>query len=188
MPPKNLAAKREPPPPNSQPRADGASSQPSAEDALPRRRFFGLAASGLLGAISACGPGGGRTEVVKTPDGKVLQWERDDLLVLVSGLQDSYRRGDEIRLTVILNNQTTKLGSYRLRTKLAGRGQQVVAEAPVANLDVKPYDASEVERVLAPTASLEPGDYTLIVELPPWSIEGRSTGGGSLSAPLRLEH
>jgi hypothetical protein len=153
----------------------------------PRRRFFGATASSLLGLLAACGPGTGRTEVVKTAEGKVLQWERDELLVLVSGLQDSYRRGEEIRLKVILNNQTATFGLYRLRTKLAGRGQQVVVEAPLANLQVKPFDAGEIERVLSLTPSLEPGDYTIIVELPPWSLEGRTIGGGALSAPVRLE-
>ena len=170
--------------------ASAASPSPDSRlptpDPHPRRRFFRAAASGLLGLATACGPSTGQTEVLSTPEGKVLQWERDDLLVLVSGLQDSYHLGEAIHLKVILNNQTTRFGLYRLRTKLAGRGQQVVAEAPVASLQVKPFDATEVERVLSLEPSLTPGDYTLIVELPPWSLEGRTTGGGSLSAPLRL--
>ena len=174
--------------PNPQPPIPNAASEASpSPDSHPRRHFFRAAASGLLGQATACGPGVGRTEVLSTPEGKVLQWERDDLLVLVSGLQDSYHLGEAIHLKVILNNQTTRLGLYRLRTKLAGRGQQIVVEAPVASLQVKPFDATEVERVLSLEPSLTPGDYTLIVELPPWSLEGRTTGGGSLSAPLRLD-
>src|SRR6266516_1401815 len=100
-----------------------------------------------------------RTEVVRTPDGKVLQWQGDDLLVLVSGLRDRYRLGQEIRLKVMLNNQTPKLGRYLLRAKLVGRRQQVVAETPLASLQVQPFDAGEVERVLSAAPPLEPGDY-----------------------------
>ena len=158
----------------------------TADSRLARRELFSTAASGLMGLVTACGPAGSRTEVVQTPEGKVLQWERDDLLVLVSGLQDSYQQGEAIRLKVLLNNQTTRHGLYRVRTKLAGRGQQIVAEAPVATVQVKPFDASETEPVLNLTPSIVPGDYTLIVELPPWSLEGRVTGGGSLNAPLKL--
>ena len=153
---------------------------------LDRRELFSAAASGLMGFAAACNPAGARTQVVETPEGRVLQWERDDLLVLVSGLRDSYRQGEEIRLTVLLNNQTGRFGLYKVRTKLAGRGQQVVVEAPVASVQVKPYDATPLERVLHLTPTIVPGDYALIVELPPWSLEGRVTGGGSLSAALQL--
>jgi hypothetical protein len=31
-----------------------------------------------------------------------------------------------------------------------------------------------------------PGDYTLSVELPPWSFEGRQTGGGTLNTPITI--
>jgi hypothetical protein len=166
---------------NPQPCAEAASSQP-----LRRRELFGVAASSFAALVNACRPAAGRTEVVRTPEGKVHQWQSDDLLVLVSGLQESYRLGQEVRLKVMLNNQTAKLGQYRLRTKLVGRRQQVVAEAPVADMQVQPFNAGEVERVLSAVPPLEPGDYTLIVELPPWSLEGRTTGGGALSAPLQL--
>jgi hypothetical protein len=155
---------------------------------IARRELFGAAASGLAGLVSAaCGADNGRTQVVETPDGKVLQWERDDLLMLVSGLQESYRLGEEIRLKVILNNQTARFGLFRLRTRLAGRGQQVVAEAPVSSIQVKPFDATEVERVLPLTPSIGAGSYTLLLELPPWSLEGRTTGGGTLSVTLKIE-
>lgn len=153
----------------------------------PRREFFTAVASGLAGLAAACAPSGGRTEVVQTPEGKVLQWEHDDLLVLVSGLQAAYRPGDQIRFTALLNNQSSRSGLYRLRTKLTGPGQQVVLEAPLASLQVKPLEAGEIERVLRLDPSLAPGDYTLVLELPAWSLDGRPTGGGSLSAPLRVE-
>lgn len=153
---------------------------------MARRELFGAAVSGLAGFAAACSTGGGRTEQVETPEGKVLQWERDELLVLVSGVQDSYRAGDEIRFKVLLNNQTSRLGLFRVRARLAGRGQQVVAEAPVANVQVKPFDATEIERTLSPTPAVTPGDYSLVVELPPWSLDGRTLGGGALSAPVRL--
>ena len=159
---------------------------PGPDPRLARRELFGAAASGLMGIAAACNPAGARTQVVETPEGRVLQWERDELLVLVSGLRESYGRGDEIRFKVLLNNQTPRFGLYRLRTKLAGRGQQIVAEAPVANVQVKPFDATEVERVLTLTPSTTPGEYSLVVELPPWSLEGRVVGGGSLSAQVTL--
>jgi hypothetical protein len=167
------------------------SSQPDSSapprPTIPRRELFSAATSGMLGFLSACGPAGSRTEVLQTPEGKVFQWERDDLLVLVSGLQDRYQVGQEIRLKVLLNNQSNKFGQFRLRTKLAGRGEQVVVEAPVASIQVKPLDAAETERVLPLTSAITPGEYTVVVELPPWNLEGRTTGGGSLSAAVRVE-
>ena len=171
-----------PPTPNPQPRAEGADPRP-----VGRRELFTAAASGLAALMTAGGPTAARTEVVRTPNGKVLQWQSDDLLVLVSGLRDRYRLGQEIRLKVMLNNQTPKVGQFRLRTRLVGRRQQVVAESAPAGLQVQPFDAGEVECVLSAAGPLEPGGYTLIVELPPWSLEGRTVGGGSLSAPLQLE-
>lgn len=163
-----------------------ATQRPPEEPRVARRELFGAAVSGLAGLAAACSGAGGRTEAVDTPEGKVYQWERDDLLVLVSGLRDSYQAGEELRFKVLLNNQTNRFGLFRVRTKLAGRGQQVVAEAPVASVQVKPFDATEVERTLGPTSALTPGDYSLVVELPPWSLEGRTLGGGALSAPVTL--
>jgi hypothetical protein len=74
-----------------------------------------------------------------------------------------------------------------VRTKLVGRAQQVVTEAPVASLQVKPLDAAELERTLELPGNLDPGDYTLVIELPPWSLDGQTVGGGSLTAGLRVE-
>jgi hypothetical protein len=152
-----------------------------------RRELFSTAASGLLGFVAACGPGNGRTEITRTADGRILQWQRDDLLVLVSGLQESYRLGQELRLSVMLNNQASRSGSYRVRTRLIGRGQQVVAETPVATLQVEPLDAAEIERSIELTPAVGSGDFTLSIELPPWSLDGRTVGGGALSAPLRID-
>lgn len=152
-----------------------------------RRQLFAATASSIAGFAAGCGLSAGRTEVVDTLDGRVLQWERDDLLVLVSGLAEGYRPGDQVQLKLILNNQTSRFGLYRLRTKLVGRAQQVVTEAPVASLQVKPLDAAELERTLELPANLDPGDYTLVIELPPWSLDGRAVGGGSLTAGLRVQ-
>ena len=165
--------------------ASGAST-PDSGGRVPRRELFSTAASSVLGLVAACGPAPSRTTVVSTPEGKVLQWEGDDLLVLVSGLQDAYGPGDAIRLKVMLNNQTNQAGLYRVRTKLVGRGDQALADVPVANVQVKPYDATEIERTISLPSSVAPGDYTLVLELPPWSLAGRTTGGGSLSAPVRV--
>ena len=125
--------------------------------------------------------------MVETPEGRVLQWERDELLVLVSGLRERYQLGEEIQLKVLLNNQSSQIGQYRVRTKLAGRGDQVVVEAPVASLQIRPFDAESVERSLPLGSTVAPGDYTLLVELPPWTLEGRRLGGGTLSASLSVE-
>jgi hypothetical protein len=155
--------------------------------ALARRELLSAAASTVLGLVTACSPGAGSTQVLQTPEGKVLQWEHENLLVLVSGLQDRYRPGQEIRLRVILNNQSQKLGIYRPRTKLAGRGQQVVVETAVESVQIKPFDAATLDRVLPLSAALATGSYTLQVELPPWSLDGRQTGGGALSAEVSIE-
>ena len=152
-----------------------------------RRQLFVATASSIAGFAAGCGLGGGRTEVVDTPEGRVLQWERDDLLVLVSGLAEGYRPGDQVQLKLILNNQTSRFGLYRVRTKLVGRAQQVVTEAPVASLQVKPLDAAELERTLELPGNLDPGDYTLVIELPPWSLDGRTVGGGILTAGVRVQ-
>jgi hypothetical protein len=124
---------------------------------------------------------------VETPEGKVLQWERDDLLVLVSDLRHRYRRGEEIRLKVLLNNQARRIGQYRLRTRLAGRGDQVVAEVPVASLQVQPFDAGEVQLALPLDDAVPAGEYILILELPPWTLEGQRVGGGALSVALTID-
>lgn len=138
-----------------------------------------------MSAAAACGGRG--TTVIQTTDGPVLQLERDDFLVLVSGLRDAYRPGDRVSIKIIVNNQNTRFASARIRTRIIGRGQQAVAEAEVASINVRPSDATSVEReVLLPT-NLSPGEYTLAVELPPWSFEGRQAGGGTLSATFKLE-
>jgi hypothetical protein len=155
--------------------------------ALARRELLSAAASTMLGLVTACGPSAGSTQVLQTPEGKVLQWEHENLLVLVSGLEDRYRPGQEIRLRVILNNQSQKLGIYRPRTKLAGRGQQVVVETAVESVQIKPFDAATLDRVLPLSQSLASGSYTLQVELPPWSLDGRQTGGGVLTAEVEVE-
>src|SRR5262245_23410654 len=143
------------------PPSDPHSSSESNNVRASRRQLFSAAASGLAGFAAACGVGAGRTEVVDTPDGRVLQWERAELLVLVSGLAPRYRRGEQIQLKLILNNQASRSSVYRVRTKLLDRAQQVVVEAPLANLQVKPLDAGELERTLALPASLTPGSYSL---------------------------
>src|SRR5437868_14278922 len=98
---------------------------------LDRRAAFGLWASGLASLASACGTPG--VNEVDTPDGKVLQLEKDDFLILVSGFVPAYHPGDHIDVHVIVNNQSNRFAMTRIRTKLVGRGQQVVAEAEVAS-------------------------------------------------------
>ena len=150
-----------------------------------RRAALGIWASALTSAVAACT--GKDATVIQTPDGPVLQLAKDDFLVLVSGFQSAYRPGERVAVRVILNNQSSRYATARVRTRVLGRGDQPVVEAEVLSANVKPFDATAVERsVLLPT-TLTPGDYTLSVELPPWSFEGRQAGGGKLNAPIKIE-
>ena len=137
-----------------------------------------------MGITSACGDRS--VSEINGPDGKVLQLEKDDLLVLVSDFQPQYRPGDRIAVTVLINNQSSRFATARIRTRLLGRGQQAVVEAEVASVNIRPMDATPTERALALPTNLPTGDYTLQVELPPWSFEGRQAGGGSLSTAVKV--
>jgi hypothetical protein len=150
-----------------------------------RRQAFSIWASGIASATSACAGAG--TTVRQTPEGPVLQLEKDDLLVLVSGFQPTYRPGERVTVNVIVNNQSTRFAVARIRTKLLARGQQPVIEAEVASITVKPFDATASERSMLLPTDLPAGDYTLAVELPPWSFEGRQAGGGTLSTPVSIQ-
>jgi hypothetical protein len=158
---------------------------------VPRRDLLGMLASGAAAWATACSSdtGRGETNVVDDPTlGKVYQWEKDDLLVLVSGLQPSYQPGDEVRFELLLNNQRHAPISVRVRTKLLGRGQQAVVEAPVVPADIASEDVLKLERTLRLPRSLPPGDYTLEVELPPWQVgsDQAQGAGGALTAPLTV--
>jgi hypothetical protein len=149
-----------------------------------RRQAFSIWASGIASAASACTGTG--TTVLQTAEGPVLRLEKDDFLVLVSGFQSTYRPGERVTVKVLVNNQSTRFAAARIRTKLLGRGQQAVVETEVASITVKPFDATETERTMLLPGNLPAGDYTLMVELPPWSFEGRQAGGGSLSTSVSV--
>ena len=138
-----------------------------------------------MSVAAACGGSG--TTVLQTPEGPVLQLEKDEFLVLVSGFQPLYRPGDRIAVHVLINNQSRRFATARIRTRLLGRGQQAILEAEVLSINVRPMDATSVERSLALPTNIGTGEYTLSIELPPWSFEGRQTGGGSLNTSLRIE-
>src|SRR5450759_1417174 len=104
-----------------------------------------VSGAGLLAA--ACGSPG--AQVLDTPEGRVLQYEGDNLLVLVSGSQPNYHVGDSMRLTLMVNNQSTGYVQVRLRTKLLGRGDQPVVQADPALLSVRSDDASSVDQDLS---------------------------------------
>jgi hypothetical protein len=143
-----------------------------------------VSGAGLLAA--ACGSPG--AQVLDTPEGRVLQYEGDNLLVLVSGSQPNYHVGDSMRLTLMVNNQSTGYVQVRLRTKLLGRGDQPVVQADPALLSVRSDDASSVDQDLLLPPDLLPGDYTLSVEIPPWKLDGRDFGpGATLTAPVRVD-
>ncbi len=124
--------------------------------------------------------------VIQTPEGPVLQLEKDDFLVLVSGFKETYRPGERVDLKILLNNQSQRFAQARIRTRLLGRGQQPVVEAEVVAINVRPTDATAVERTLLIPNTVPPGDYTLQVELPPWSFEGRQAGGGQLNTTVKV--
>jgi hypothetical protein len=151
-----------------------------------RRLWLTGLVSGAGMLVAACGSPG--AQVLDTPEGRVLQYEGDDLLVLVSGAQPSYHVGDTMHLNLMVNNQSTGYVQVRLRTKLLGRGDQPVLQADPVSLDVKTDDASSADQELQITPDLLPGDYTLSVEVPPWKLDGKDFGrGGTLRAPVRLE-
>jgi DNA-directed RNA polymerase subunit K/omega len=149
-----------------------------------RRAALGIWASGLVGLTSACAERG-FTEI-DSPEGKILQLQKDDLLVLVSDFAAQYQPGDRVTVKVLVNNQSSRYATARVRTRLLGRGQQAVVEAEVVSLNIKPLDAAVTERSLLIPRDLPPGDYTLQVELPAWSFEGRETGGGTLSTAVKI--
>jgi hypothetical protein len=137
---------------------------------------------------AACGTGSPGATVLDTPEGRVLQYEGDDMLVLVSGAQPNYQLGESIHLNVIVNNQSDKSADVRLRTKLLGRGDQPVVQLEPALLSIRPDDAGSVDQDVPLGTNLVPGDYTLSVEVPPWKLEGRDFGrGATLRAPVHLD-
>lgn len=161
------------------------------ERKIERRDFLNLAVSGLAAFAAACGPNSDSSaQVVDSPEGRVVQWEKDELIVLVSGAQPRYAPGDTVKLSIVVNNQGLKAVQARIRTRLLGRGQQAVAEAQVSPLSVGPEAAATVEKELPLPRDLAPGEYTLQIELPPWSLSenGResSSGGGKISLLVQV--
>ncbi len=117
-----------------------------------------------------------------------MQYEGDDLLVLVTGAEPSYHVGDQMHLNLLVNNQSAGFVQVKLRTKLLGRGDQPVVQPDPVSLDVKSDDASSVNQDVLLPRDLLPGDYTLSIEVPPWKLDGRGFGGGAnLRAPVRLD-
>jgi len=143
-----------------------------------------VSGAGLVAA--ACAPPA--AQVLDTPEGRVMQYEGDDLLVLVTGAEPSYHVGDQIHLNLMVNNQSAGFAQVKLRTKLLGRGDQPVVQPDPVSLDVKSDDANSVNQDVPLPRDLLPGDYTLSIEVPPWKLDGREFGGGAnLRAPVRLD-
>ena len=157
-----------------------------SDRAVSRRAWLAALVSGAGIVAAACTSPG--SSVLDTPEGRVLQYEGDDVLVLISGLQPSYRLGDAVHLNVLVNNQSASFIQVRLRAKILGRGDQPVVQADPALLEVKSDDASSVDENLPLGTDLQPGDYTVSVEVPPWKRDGRDFGrGATLQAGVRLE-
>ncbi len=153
---------------------------------LSRRAWFAAVVSGAGLLAAACSSGG--SQVLDTPEGRILQYEGDDLLVLVSGLQPSYHLGDTVHLNLLVNNQSAGFVQVKLRTKLLGRADQPVVQPDPVSLDVKSDDASSADQSFILPRDLLTGDYTLSVEVPPWKLDGREVGvGATLRGPVRLD-
>ena len=151
-----------------------------------RRAWLSALAGGVGLAAVACQSSGQSSEL-NTPDGRVVQWQDDTMLILVSGLQDQYQVGDVIQFNVLLNNQTNQVVDARVRSKLLGLGDQAVVQAEPVQLEVETMDASNVDQELPTGRTLPPGDYTVSVEVPPWVVAGRETGSGArLRAPVKV--
>jgi hypothetical protein len=151
-----------------------------------RRAWFAAMISGAGLLAAACSPGG--SQVLDTPEGRIVQYEGDDLLILVSGLQPSYHLGDEMHLNLLVNNQSAGFVQIKLRTKLLGRGDQPVVQPDPVMLEVKSDDASSADQSFILPRDLLVGDYSLSIEVPPWKLDGRETGvGATLRAPVRLD-
>jgi len=150
-----------------------------------RAWFAGLVSGATLVAAACSAPA---TSVLDTPDGRVMQYEGNDLLVLVSGANPTYTAGDTMHLNLLVNNQSTGYVQVRLRTKLLGRADQPVVQAEPVILTAKSDDAASANQDVVLPRDLLPGDYTLTVEVPPWKLDGKDFGGGgTIRAPLRLE-
>jgi hypothetical protein len=162
------------------------SSSLRVDQPLSRRAWFAAIVSGAGLLAAACSPGA--SQILDTPEGQVLQYEGDDVLILVSGLQKSYQAGDQMQLNLLVNNQSTGFVQMKLRTKVLGRGDQPVVQPDPVNLEVKTDDASSADQSFILPRDLLSGDYTLSVEVPPWKLDGREFGvGATLQAPMRIE-
>jgi hypothetical protein len=152
-----------------------------------RRAWLSALAGGAGLLAAACQTGGTSTEL-NTPEGRVVQWEGDDMLILVTGLQPRYQVGDVVKLNVLLNNQGNRVAEAKVRTKLLGLGDQPVVQADPVTLTINTQDAKSVDVQLPTARSLVPGDYTVSVEVPPWIVDGRETGSGArLRAPVHFD-
>src|SRR5215207_2337834 len=132
---------------------------PDGQVVVSRRIWFAGLLSGASLFASACTSSG--PTLLNTPEGRVLQYEGDDLLVLVTGAQPTYQIGEAIRLNLLVNNQSAGYMQIRLRTKLLGRADQPVLQAEPVLFSVKSDDASSVDQSLPLARDLLPGDYTL---------------------------
>jgi hypothetical protein len=151
-----------------------------------RRAWFAALVSGAGLLAAACAPSS--SQVLDTPEGRVLQYEGDDVLVLVSGLDPSYHVGETMHLNLLVNNQGSGFIQIKLRTKVLGRGDQPVVQPDPVQLEVKSEDASSADQDVFLPRDLVPGDYTLSVEVPPWKLDGREFGvGATLRAPVHLD-
>jgi hypothetical protein len=130
------------------------------EPVLSRRAWLaGLVSSASVIAAACSSPG---AVVLDTPEGRVLQYEGDDALILVSGAQPSYRLGESMRLNLQVNNQSTSPISVRAEPRSRGGRSATAGHQRCSTCGRR----SNVDQVL-PWGSTLPGDYTLSIEVPP---------------------
>src|ERR1700730_6942391 len=103
-----------------------------------RRAWFACLVSGVSLMVAVCSSPA--PSVLETPEGRIMQYEGDDLLVLVSGVKSTYPPGESVHLNLMVNNQSAGYVQVRLRTKLLGRADQPVVQAEAALLNVKSDD------------------------------------------------
>jgi hypothetical protein len=117
-----------------------------AEPVVSRRAWLAGLVSGATLFVAACGSPG--ATVLDTPEGRVMQYEGDDLLVLVSGLQPSYHLGDTIHLTLLVKTDDAQSvdQDLQLTRDLLPGDYALTVEVPPWKLDGRDFGHGAILR------------------------------------------